>query len=484
MHSEGPGATTPEQSERQDSAQHDEVYLFVVLECDRPVGGGARYRLGELDHVTIGRGTERRPVRKTEGGERVMELRLAGRLLSSNHARLIRIADIWHLEDAGSRNGTLLNSRPCTERTALRDGDWIELGHSLLRFRTLRVGSDLAAVTDIDGPIPGRAQAFSTLLPGIGIELLELERIAASMLPVMLLGESGSGKELLARGIHDASGRPGPFVAVNCGALSGTLLDSQLFGHSKGSFTGATRDEPGFVRASDTGTLFLDEIGDLPAAGQAALLRVLQEREVVPVGATRPVKVDLRIVTATHRQIDLLSARGDFRADLYSRLSGHVHFLTPLRERREDIGLIVADLLQRAGAPSTTRLSAEAGRELVANEWPLNVRQLEQALARATTLAHDHVLNARHLFVTSPRTQAEPAAPAAPAPVRAAPERPTPEPAKRVRVDNGERERMLRELLEKHRGNVSEIARVMGVSRVQVHRWLARFGLDIESFRR
>jgi DNA-binding NtrC family response regulator/pSer/pThr/pTyr-binding forkhead associated (FHA) protein len=476
VHVEELSSTTPEQSEQPDSPQQDEVYLFVVLETDRAVGGGARYRL-DVDEVVVGRGADRRAIRQVDGARRMMELRIPAPLLSTSHARFVRAGNVWFLEDAGSRNGTALNGRACTQRTALRDGDWIELGRVFLRFRTLRVGTDPASLADIDGLVVGQEQAFSTLLPELGLELLELERIAASTLPVVLLGESGTGKELLARGIHAASRRPGPFVAVNCGALSGTLLDSQLFGHSRGSFTGATRDEPGFVRSSDTGTLFLDEIGDLPPAGQVALLRVLEEHEVVPVGATRPVKVDLRIITATHRQIDLLSARGDFRADLYSRLSGHLHYLTPLRERREDLGLIVAELLRRTGAPAATRLTAEAGRELVANDWPLNVRQLEQALARAMTLADDHVLTARHLFVSRSGTPT----PAGPSPATESATDPLP---KRSRIDDAERAQTLRELLSKHRGNVSEVARVMGFSRVQIHRWMDQFGLDIGTFRR
>src|SRR5262249_24796529 len=156
-------------------------------------------------------------------------------------------------------------------------------------------------------------------------QLAALARIASMPIPVLLLGESGTGKEVLARAVHTLSGRSGAFVAVNCGGLSASLIESQLFGHVKGSFTGAGRDEPGLVRAADRGTLFLDEIGDLPLAAQAALLRVLQEREVVPVGGARPVAVDLRVVAATHRPLEKMAAKGDFRADLLARLSGYRH---------------------------------------------------------------------------------------------------------------------------------------------------------------
>jgi DNA-binding NtrC family response regulator len=442
--------------------------LFVVLEGERPQAGGARCSLADVDEVTIGRGEQRvaRYESSGAGGVRRLDLRLPSSLLSTKHLRITRDQEDWVIEDAGSRNGSYLNRRLLT-RESLRDGDVLEIGRIVLRFRILglsaeeqRGGAEESAVT---GPI-----GFHTLLPSLALQLRELARIAASPLPILLLGETGTGKEVLARAIHELSRRPGPLVAVNCGALSGSLLDSQLFGHVRGSFTGAVRDELGLVRASDGGTLFLDEIGDLPAPAQAALLRVLQQREVVPVGATRAVGVDLRVVAATHRQLDLMSARGEFRSDLYARLCGHVHYLTPLRERLEDLGLIVADLLP-PGTP--LRLSADACRALVTNDWPLNVRQLEQSLARARTLAEDGVIHARHLVPPSPR-------------LTATPERPLPRAAEPRGPDDKDREAELIALLTQHHGNVSEIARSMGCSRMQVHRWMQRYGLSADAFRR
>src|SRR5262249_39800224 len=149
-----------------------------------------------------------------------------------------------------------------------------------------------------------RPPGLRTLLPAAGARVEAFERVARSDIPVLLLGETGTGKELLARAVHDLSGRRGAFVAVNCGALTPTLAEAPLCGHVRGAFSGAPRDEPGLIRSADGGTLFLDEIGDLPAATQAALLRVLQEHEVLPVGSTRPVAVDCRIVCATHRSLD------------------------------------------------------------------------------------------------------------------------------------------------------------------------------------
>jgi len=452
MASDSP-ATTPEQPDGPDAPAPYEPILFVVLECDRPLAGGARYSLAGIDRVVVGRGTER----IASKADRQLDLRLPSQLLSTNHIALAREGEGWLVQDLDSRNGTFLNRRRIT-REPLRDGDLLELGRVVMRFRILPTsGTQLPEQPPL---------GFATLVPSLAIDLHELARIAASPLPILLLGETGTGKELVARGIHELSGRPGPLVPVNCGALSASLLDSQLFGHVRGSFTGAMRDEPGFVRASDGGTLFLDEIGDLPAAAQAALLRVLQEREVVPVGGTRAVQVDLRIVAATHRQLDLLAARGEFRADLYARLSGHLHYLAPLRERKEDLGLIVADLLSRNAPDGGTnlRFTADAARELATNDWPLNIRQLEQSLARAVTLADDGLIHARHL------------APSQRAPVedRSAP----------IAIDDDARREELHTLLARHKGNVSEIARLMGCSRMQIHRWMQRFGFDPDTFRR
>jgi transcriptional regulator with PAS, ATPase and Fis domain len=441
--------------------------LFVVLEGERPHAGGVRYSLGEVDEVTIGRGEERRARLEPVGGSgrRRLDLRLPSSLLSMNHLRITHEDEDWIIEDTGSRNGSYLNRRSLT-REIVRDGDLIEIGRVVLRFRMLGLSAEEQRRDTEESAVAGPL-GFHTLLPALALEFHELARIAASPLPILLLGETGTGKEVLARAIHQLSSRPGPLVAVNCGALSGSLLDSQLFGHVRGAFTGSLRDELGLVRASDGGTLFLDEIGDLPGPAQAALLRVLQEREVVPVGATRPVAVDLRVIAATHRQLDLLSARGEFRADLYARLSAHVHYLTPLRDRREDLGLILADLLPPG---SSLRLSADACRALVTNDWPLNIRQLEQSLTRATTLAEQGVIHARHLVPPSPRT--------------ATPERPGERAAETRGADDRGREAELITLLTQHRGNVSEIARSMGCSRMQVHRWMQRYGLSADTFRR
>src|SRR5512142_301339 len=223
--------------------------------------------------------------------------------------------------------------------------------------------------------------------------LAKAQRVAAGDASVLIQGESGSGKELLARAIHRASPRANePFIAINCGAIPETLLESELFGHTKGSFTGAIADQRGLFVAADKGTLFLDEIGDMPLALQVKLLRVIETREVRPIGATRSIPFDVRIISATHRDLAREKAAGTFREDLYYRLNVVALKLPSLAERREDIPLLAAHFLRRLAeryrkpAPS---LAPDAMALLVAAPWPGNVRQLlnllEQAVALATT---------------------------------------------------------------------------------------------------
>ena len=225
-------------------------------------------------------------------------------------------------------------------------------------------------------------------------ELLEETRmVASSDASILIRGESGSGKELLARAIHLASPRgAAPFVAINCGAIPEQLLESELFGHIKGAFTGASSSHEGLFQAADGGTLFLDEIGDMPLALQVKLLRVLQERAVRPVGSTRAVPIDVRILSATHRDLDLAMAEGQFREDLYYRLNVVSLSLPQLAERREDIPLLASHFLQQLAdkyRKSVNGFAPEAMEALVTAPWPGNVRQLynvvEQVCALTTT---------------------------------------------------------------------------------------------------
>ncbi len=436
-------------------------HLFLVVESARPRAGGGRWSLEGIDSISFGRGPKRAVLRSA----RRLDVRVPDALASASHAKLSREGGGWKLEDLGSTNGTFVSGRR-VETAALDDGALFEIGETLFVVRAVPTPS---ATPDEPGDsAEDRAHGLVTLLPEQARALRELRKVMASGLPIMLLGESGTGKEVLARATHALSQRPGAFVPVNCGAIPDTLVESQLFGHVKGAFSGAVRDEPGFVRASDRGTLFLDEVGDLPASSQAALLRVLQEREVVSVGSTRAVAVDLRVVSATHRPIASLSSSDCFRRDLYARLAGYVHELPPVRERREDLGLFVAELLaQIAPERAEVRLSIELARAMFHYDWPLNLREMHHALSAALVFAEDGKLKLRH----------------APAAVRGA-EAATPSTPPAPSDGDQALRATLEGSLARHKGNVSEIARELGRTRMQIHRWMRRFGIDAESYRK
>ncbi len=236
-------------------------------------------------------------------------------------------------------------------------------------------------------------------------------RVAASRAPVVIRGESGTGKELIARAIHATSPAASePFVAVNCTALPATLLESELFGHVKGAFTGAASDRKGRFAVAGRGTIFLDEIGDTTPEFQAKLLRVLQEGEFHPVGAERPERTEARVVAATHRDLEALVEEERFREDLYYRLRVVEIEIPPLRERMEDLPALAEHLVHKAAATAGRRpptLSPEAVEVLAAHDWPGNVRELENGLTRAVLLASGGVLRASHLDL---RTDGAPAA--------------------------------------------------------------------------
>lgn len=228
-----------------------------------------------------------------------------------------------------------------------------------------------------------------------------LPPVAASESTVLILGETGTGKELVARSIHDLSSRRrGPFIAVNCGALPETLLESELFGYKTGAFTGAGRDKPGRFALADHGTLFLDEIGEISPAIQIKLLRVLQERTYEPLGATRPETADIRVIVATNRDLAEQMRKSQFREDLYYRINVVRIDLPPLRRRKEDIPLLVDQFIARFNhlqRKSVSGISTEALSLLMAHEWPGNIRELENVIESSFILCHEGMIETKHL---------------------------------------------------------------------------------------
>jgi two-component system, NtrC family, response regulator AtoC len=233
---------------------------------------------------------------------------------------------------------------------------------------------------------------------GIQHVLRLISRLKDTRTPVLISGESGTGKELVARALHfRGSMASRPFVAVDCGSLVPTLIESELFGYEKGAFTGALRSKQGLLQSADTGTIFLDEVGELPLEMQAKLLRFLQEKEVRPVGSNQKVKVDVRIMAATNRDLDAEYKKGTFRKDLYFRLNVVTISLPPLRERRSDIPVLAAFFLERLAPGRCVQVSSDAMKVLLAYDWPGNVRELENCLERAVALGDQNIIEVKDL---------------------------------------------------------------------------------------
>ena len=324
-------------------------------------------------------------------------------------------------------------------------------------------------------PATGSSKNGRVTRPIIGshpamVELFKLvSRVAGTKSSVLIIGESGTGKELIARTIHEASPRrDGAFVAVNCTTLSETLLESELFGHVKGAFTGAIERRPGLFLEANRGTVFLDEVGDMSLSMQAKLLRVLQEQEVKPVGGTETVPVDVRVVAATHQDLEALARAGRFRLDLYYRLHVVALRVPPLRERRDDIPLLANHFLREYGVIADRPIqgfSRTAVERLLAHAWPGNVRELENVVERAVALAPGSTVEEgdlpdkllAHAKAPKPSSRSE---------------QPT--------LDEMIRRHVV-EALAQTQGNKSEAARVLGIPRRTLYRMLERYELSEQS---
>ena len=393
--------------------------------------------------------------------------------------------------DQGSTNGTRRNGAPIAHAT-LAPGDVVRVGDTLLLYDS--IGWEAPAARDAgksgvgesgvgesgvgesgvgESGMIGTSRALRDVVGRIG-------RAAKSDLAVLVLGESGTGKELVAREVHRRSGRQGPFLAVNCGAIASTLIESELFGHVRGAFTGATSATPGLFRAADGGTLFLDEIGDLTPELQTRLLRVVETGEVRPVGGTTATRADVRIVAATNLDLAAAVDDGRFRGDLFARLDELRLELPPLRSRREDVLPLVRHFAELHGAGRRLVLDPDAAEALVVHPWRFNVRELEKVV-RLVLVEHPDVERVTlDLLPAAVRASVR----ADRDPDGASLLSLDPEGFRsRVAAQGGPSAEELRDLLFHYQGRVVDIATFLGKDRRQVYRWIERHGLRVDDFR-
>ena len=410
------------------------IRALSLVFCDgRVVSPPTTWRLRGEGKVTVGR----------EG-----DLVVPDPEASRRHVEIARAPGypVLRVKDTGSANGLFLDGRRV-------DAGYLHAG------AVLRVGGALLAYADVP-----EHPALRDLQPRPGVSLARTlaeavaDAVAPTAIPVLVRGPTGAGKELIAQRLHAGGRGAGAFVPVNCAAIPRELVGSELFGHVKGAFSGAQGARDGLFVAADGGTLFLDEVAELPPEQQSALLRVLQEGRVRPVGSDREVTVDARVVAATHQDLEALAETGGFRSDLYARLAGMVVELPGLAERREEVLTLMCHFLGGREVP----LTLEAAEALLLYEWPRNVRELQMA-ARGLEVFIDAVRTV-DLSLLPPAVQR-----AAPGPEASGDGRPGPD--------------ALAELLGRHGGNVAQVARELGQHRQQVYRWLRAYGIDAGEYR-
>jgi len=390
--------------------------------------------------------------------------------MSRRHATIQASAGGGHeVVDHESRNGTFVDGVR-RQQAPIAPGAIVRVGDTLLEIARLPPSGG-----EDDAVLVGRAPAFRAVLD-------EIQRVARSSVPVLVLGPTGTGKDVVARRLHERSGRPGAFVAVNCGAIPADLVESSLFGHRKGAFTGATTDAPGFFGSAEGGTLFLDEVGELPLRQQSKLLRVLENREYTPVGSGKVQKTDVRIIAATNSDLEAEAEAGTFRNDLYARLAGVVIEMPPLRSRRSDIPRLIRHFLAELAYGRRINLSASAMERLLIHPWPRNIRELRTVVQRLTLLLPDGgEVSLRELD----RVLSAPAPPSAPAADDTPPDAPTPSPhaPRPDRFDRPPRDEV-ESNLRRLGGNISKLAEYYGKNSTQIYRWLKRYGITPDSYRK
>jgi transcriptional regulator with PAS, ATPase and Fis domain len=448
---------TAVQSPLSPGEQKDRAVLLVVGSAERPALP-ARTRLQIIgDELILGRRAEALP-----GTTNVAVL--DDGLVSGRHARIARGAGGYDIEDLGSKNGTWVDNLRSEGKARLRDGALVFCGNHIAVFRMVSHIELEAIKAELVAPLGPVATASPTL----AVACDRLRRLAASEGELLIVGETGVGKEVYARAVHAASGRKGHFMAINCAAIPRDLVESELFGYRQGAHSTAHQAKAGLIEEAEGGTLFLDEIGEMTPEAQIKILRFLQDRELTPLGSTRPRRMDVRILAATNRTAGGPGkGPGGLRDDIVARLGAAPIFLPPLRSRIEDLGALAAHFLGATSVPGG-QFEQPAFRALALHAWPLNVRELEKIVSTAAVLTGGtKPIAIRDLPEPIARTIAVPAAPGARRTVG-----PSPTPAQ------------LEELLRRYEGNVADVSRELGKHRAAVWRWIKKFGLGPHKFRR
>ena len=454
--------------------------LLVVGSADSPGLPAARRLVIAREDVEIGRSPS------DAADARGAAVMLPDPLVSGLHARLGRTpAGTFELYDLGSKNGTFVDGVRVEGRARLRSGAVIFLGNHVAVFRMVSTLELDAIKADLVSPLA----PVATTSPALAMACDRLRRLAGMDGELLLLGETGVGKEVYARAVHERTGRTGRFVAINCGAIPRDLVESELFGYRQGAHSTAVGAKTGLIEEAEGGTLFLDEIGEMAEQAQIKLLRFLQDREVTPLGATRPRRMDVRIIAATNRATSTGNSPTGLREDILGRLGAAPIHLPPLRSRIEDLGALTAYFLRESSAKV---FDQAAFRALALHDWPLNVRELEKSVTTAAVLAAERgVISLRDLpeALARPATATTPPlrstgnsgaaregeAGSATGAARAATtvtHTPTPTRAE------------IEALLERYNGNVADVSRELGKHRAAIWRWMKKWGIGVEKFRR
>jgi len=429
--------------------------LVRLLSADEPGVPSFRHWLEGVDAVRIFGGPD-----GVERRAHTLEVSIDDAYASANHVLLRLTPEGITIQDEGSSNGTYVDGDllPAGEERRVRRA-LIEVGQTFFLVRDETAGArDSPTMPDSPEPL--------TFHAGFAEELRRAGRLARRSHDLLVVGESGAGKEVAARWLHHQSGRSGPLVAINCAALPEHLLEDELFGHVKGAFSGAQSDRTGLIRAAHEGALLLDEIGEMSPALQAKLLRVLEDRRVRPLGGERELPVDVLVIAATHRDLPTMVDEGRFRQDLHARLGLLTVRIPPVRERPEDLGLLIRSVLTPlpAGVKSL-RFELETLRSLLLHDWPMNVREMRKLLLAAVDLA---IPEAEGAVVIGPEH--------VPHGMLGSIEKPLGAPAQLSPEDQELRAR-LSALLAEHRGNLAAVARELERPRIYVQRLMARLGL-------